>query len=168
MGLRRLVKPLIRQRVVSQSHTRHLLPVSLLAFGSSSLLPSLLDGPSLLISIWMSQPEGPAVLETSKQLWAGRALLSYQGSSGEKERERASPGTSQSWAPLQAHPPPTPSLVLPRRRLCAACNSPSLGQLLFLVIESHHGSLPPVCNHWFLPEGWHIGQHLCYFGGHLW
>lgn len=67
MGLRRLVKPLIRQRVVSQSHTRHL-PVSLLAFGSSSLLPSLLDGPSLLITIWMSQPEGPAVSEASKQV----------------------------------------------------------------------------------------------------
>lgn len=67
MGLGTLVKPLIGQRVVSQSHTRHLLLVSLSAFGSSSLLPSLPNGPSLLISIWMSQPEGPAVCVRGKQ-----------------------------------------------------------------------------------------------------
>lgn len=108
MGLRRLVKSLIRQRVVSQSHTRHLLPVSLSAFGSSSLLPSLLDGPSLLISIWMSQPEGPALSETSKQLWAGRALLSYQWSSGEKEERASEPRNISELGPSPGSLSPNP------------------------------------------------------------
>lgn len=44
MGLRRLVKPLIRQRVVSQSHTRHL-PVFL---SSCHLVPPPFFPPSLV------------------------------------------------------------------------------------------------------------------------
>lgn len=144
MGLGTLVKPLIGQRVVSQSHTRHLLLVSLSAFGSSSLLPSLPNGPSLLISIWMSQPEGPAVCVRGKQIstkvqdWAGRVLLSYRWSSGEKEsRKRAresEPRDIPELGPSSGSPFPSPpaffcpgdDTVLPVARL-----------LCFWVVGSH-------------------------------
>lgn len=86
-----MVKPLTRHRAVSQPHTRHLLPVFLLAFGPSSLIPSLTNGPRLLISIWMNQPEGQAVSEASKQVLGCKSV----GGDSIPELSAELPGESQ-------------------------------------------------------------------------